>query len=414
MLVETRSSACLRALLVATVTLGGVTAGCSLGSDDATTGDVEVVLVGDLPNTPFANALAPHLATATITEEAAHPGRSPVFLNADAVGHLTGTEKIAIQTNYRHGRSIVLLNATQHHVDILAEVLGNPGGLELFVSADDAGRSPAVALELEPDGRVQYVLHSDPGDAFLGDTVSLFLEWLDEDGARIGERLYNENIEPEHGPLTDISKIPSKAELKSHAEHAQSTRQFVGPSGTLSVTTTSLTAYCCQTESYHFMVVTHLDGSWAHDDLPGDELELIQLSGDLSGGQLSLEPLVPSTHDATTCGFDFMLDAGATFVLNDNRGSQVFAPTVTHIADWSVQETDVPMGAGEAGSHLWTLNRMGTPPGAFSYTTGWKWRFPVTAINAQRNIQVPLGARISDDQREFTLTLTGPDPSICR
>ncbi len=399
---------------MAVVATASVSTGCSLSSDDATTGDVQVVLVGDLPNTPFANALAPHLSATTITEEAAHPGSVPVFINADAIGRLTGTEKIAVQSNYRHGRAVVLLNAAQRHIDLLAELLGRPGDLELFVSADHAGRSPAVALELEPDGQVRYVLGSDPGDAFLDDAVSLFLHWLDEDGARIGERLYDQNIEPEHGPLTDISKIPAEAELKTHAEHAQSTRQFVGPSGTLSVTTTSLTAYSCEAECYHSMVVTHVDGSWAHDDIPGDELELTQLSEDLSGGQLSLEPLVPSNHNAATSGFDLTLDAGATFVLNDNRGTQVFAPIVTHIADWPVKDTDVPMGAGEAGSHLWTLNRMGTPPGAFSYTTGWKWRFPVTAIDAQRDIQVPLGARIGDDQREFTLTLTGPDPSICR
>ena len=393
---------------------GACATGCTLSSDDEDSGDVRVTLVGNLPGTNFANALAPHLSTMTVMEESARPQTAPVLINADAIDRLNGDERLAVRTNYRAGRSVVLLNAAQRHADALTELVGHPRSPQLFFYPENGRRRPAVALELEPDGQVQYVLRGDADAAFAEQEVRLFLAWLDEDGRRIGDRLYERILESEHSILTDISLVPDEAELKAHGEHEQTTHQFAGESGVLSVTTTSVTAYSCDEARYHSMVVAHVDGTWANDHRGGDELELIQLSRHIPGGELLTEPLVQSTEDVATRGFDVKLEAGAAFVLNDNRGTSVYAPIVTHVAQWPVQETDVPMGDGEAGSHLWTLSREQSDPHTFSYTTGWKWLFPVAASSPQQTITAPLGARIGDDVRDFTLTFKGPTTKLCR
>jgi len=387
--------------------------GCALSPDDANKGNVDVTLIGNLPNSPFAQELGSHLTTQTVVEAATHPCTTPVLINADALSSLDSDTEQTIRNNYRAGRAIVLLNASQRHADALGDLVRHGQVPELFFYAEDGRRHAAVALELEPDGQVQYVLRGDSDGAFASDEVGLFLDWLDDDGVRIGQRLYERDLEPLHGPWTDISRVPDEAELRAHGEHEQTTHQFAGEDGALSITTTSVTAYSCEDSRYHSMVIAHIDGNWRGGQGREKALELIQLSRHIPGGELLVEPLVPTTDGATVRGFDLQLDTGAAFVLNDNRGTSVFAPVVTHLEQWTVQTTEVPMGDGEAGSHLWTVSKKSDDPNGFSYTTGWQWLFPLAASSKQSTVTAPIGARIGTDQREFTLTFKGPTTTLC-
>jgi hypothetical protein len=409
-------AASVSAVLAIAAIAGGLSTACALSQDDTGQGDIEVTLIGNLPNTHFAKELGPRLSPMTVVQEATHPSTAPVLINADAFDGLKGDTLRAIRDNYRAGRPVVLLNAAQHHADALANFVGHPRAPQLFFYAEDGRRRTAVAVELEPDGHVQYVLRGDDQEQFAAREVSLFLKWLDDDGSRIGQRLYEREVERVHGPFTDISQVPDEAELEAHGEHEQTTHQFAGEAGELSLTTTSVTAYSCSDSHYHTMVLAHLEGAWANSAVTEteneDEIELIQLSRHIPGGELLAEPLVHGATEVNSSGFNLSLDRAA-FVLNDNRGTSVFAPVVTHLAKWTVQETEVPMGDGEAGSHLWTLKRKTDEPLAFSYTTGWKWLFPLEASSGQMTVTAPLGARMGADQRDFTLTFKGPVATLC-